>query len=165
MVSPRRKGFQHSKGIIYIILSQVSKFLYLAIFSPTCISFTNKLIDLFLDHISGKTVRQVLAKRKFYLDLKSHTSTTSSIKQLVQDLLALGGVRFKSNLKVKSRTEHLSTQEIIHSFQCSTENVTPYKSKLYIYLIVFFLSTTGISSYTPLKPQQGYYYHKKCPYL
>ena len=40
--------------------------------------------------ICGKTIRQVLAKRRFYLDLKSRTAQTT--KQLVQDLIALGGV-------------------------------------------------------------------------
>ena len=46
------------------------------------------------DHLHGKTVRQVLAKRKFYLDLRSRSSSSTVIKQLIQDLLALGGVSF-----------------------------------------------------------------------
>jgi hypothetical protein len=40
--------------------------------------------------VCGKTIRQVLAKRRFYLDLKSRSVQTTN--QLVQDVIALGGV-------------------------------------------------------------------------
>ena len=43
-------------------------------------------------------LRQVLARRKFYLDLKSRGA--ASIKQLIQDLNALGGVSNASFIKI-----------------------------------------------------------------
>ena len=60
----------------------------------------------FLD-VCGKTIRQVLAKRRFYLDLKSRSVQTTN--QLVQDLIALGGVsESKSALSKRVKYDTIS---------------------------------------------------------
>ena len=98
MVSPRRYVPQQSKGELIN-----SKSIYLkikSIYNKTHIWFLDFCVCAFIylsDQIKTN-LRQVLARRKFYLDLKSRGA--ASIKQLIQDLNALGGVSNASFIKI-----------------------------------------------------------------